>query len=128
MLDTSKSDEPPPPEYAERGWEWPPRIAAESFFSYGVFGGTGAGAMLHGIVLGADRRTVAETGQTIVVATVRLLGFKVCVCLPGDRLPTNPVKGNVIGGDVYLVGSMPGLVSNDLQPRSRRGWLRRRGA
>jgi hypothetical protein len=29
---------PPPPHYAERGWPWPPRMAAESFISYGVFG------------------------------------------------------------------------------------------
>ncbi|HEV3364819.1 MAG TPA: hypothetical protein VG795_11910 [Acidimicrobiia bacterium] len=30
-------DEAPPPEYVERGWTWPPRMAAESFLSYGVF-------------------------------------------------------------------------------------------
>ena len=30
-------DQEPPPHYRERGWSWPPRLAAESFISYGVF-------------------------------------------------------------------------------------------
>jgi len=30
-------DQEPPPHYRERGWPWPPRLAAESFISYGVF-------------------------------------------------------------------------------------------
>jgi hypothetical protein len=31
-------EQEPPPHYRERGWSWPPRLAAESFISYGVFG------------------------------------------------------------------------------------------
>jgi hypothetical protein len=43
--------------YLERGWSWPPRLASESFISYGVFGDPAqarARARLSGTVLKAE--------------------------------------------------------------------------
>jgi len=43
--------------YLERGWSWPPRLASESFISYGVFGDPAQArdrARLSGTVLKAE--------------------------------------------------------------------------
>ena len=49
-----------PSNYVDRGWKWPPRVAEESFFSYGVFGEpskSNATARFAGTVISAERRT-----------------------------------------------------------------------
>ena len=100
-----------PAHYVDRGWSWPPRMASESFISYGVFGepeNAKAYARLFGTVLGSELRTVALTGQTIVRVRVRTVGFEVDLCMPFSD-PQLPTPGEVIGGGVFLVGSMPSL-------------------
>jgi hypothetical protein len=114
-----------PPHYAEQGWEWPPRMAAESFISYGVFGPpkkAQAYARLNGTVLHAQRHTVVATGQQFVVARVRTAGFEVDLCLSADDARELPRAGNVVGGTVFLVASLPFAVAEDTEAR-RRSWL-----
>jgi hypothetical protein len=97
----------PPPHVVERGMPWPPRMAAESLISYGVFGPAEqaqAYARLNGTVLHAGRRTVAATGQQFVTARVRTVGLDLDLCLPAGPVPE---PGNVIGGTVFLVASLP---------------------
>lgn len=67
-------------------------------------------ARLHGTVLQAQRRTVAATGQSFIVARVRTVGFDVDLCLPAAGVEL-PQPGNIVGGQVFLVASIPGLVS-----------------
>jgi len=38
LLSTRDVGTEPPAQYVEHGWKWPPRVAANSFFSFGVFG------------------------------------------------------------------------------------------
>lgn len=103
-------DSEPPEQYRENGWPWPPRMAAESFISYGVFGEPAdatAHARLAGVVLHASRRTTALTGQAFTVARVRTAGFESDVCLAADAHPQVPEPGAVVSGTVFLVGDLP---------------------
>lgn len=121
----------PPPRFAEQGLPWPPRMAAESFIPYGVFGAPAdaeAYARLNGTVLSAERRTTSLTGQEFIAARVRTAGFEVDLCLPaGIALPGGfdvPGPGNVIGGTVFLVASMPDLTQPPGRPaEAKRSWL-----
>lgn len=109
LLSGRSADDEPPAHFVENGWEWPPRMAAESFISYGVFDDPAeaqAHARLNGIVTDAERRTVVATGQDFVVARVRTAGFEADVCFAGADCPSTPVAGNVVGGTVFMVGSM----------------------
>jgi hypothetical protein len=97
----------PPAHVVERGLPWPPRMAAESLISYGVFGPAElaeAYARLNGTVLHVEQRTVAATGGRFAVARVRTVGLDVDLCLPAAQAPK---PGNVIGGTVFLVASLP---------------------
>lgn len=114
-----------PPHVVEQGLPWPPRMAAESFIAYGVFGDpeqAQAYARLNGTVLRAQRKTVAATGQEFVAVRVRTVGFEVDVCLPVDGAGELPSAGNVIAGTVFLVASLPGVVPA-AAPTERRSWL-----
>jgi hypothetical protein len=115
----------PPPFFGEGGLQWPPRMAPESFISYGVFADpddAGAMARLNGVVIGASRRTTALTGQSFTVARVRTAGFEVDVCLSAEEHPEVPRPGQVLGGEVFLVGSAPAIAA----PTPRTRWWRRR--
>ncbi|MGH3176356.1 MAG: hypothetical protein ACRDPF_21150 [Streptosporangiaceae bacterium] len=104
QLDLPAGQEPPP-HYRERGWTWPPRLGAESFISYGVFGDpdrAGPRARLSGIVLTAAQRVCALTGQPFAVATVSTAGFAADVCLAASEHPGPPAPGSVISGTVSL--------------------------
>lgn len=119
-------DEPPPAHYVERGFKWPPRVGEESFFSYGVFGDPSqakAHGRFSGVVLHAERRTVRQTGQSFIVAKVQTVGIEANVCLSGLEFEGVPEPGQIIAGDVFIVGSMP-----ELEPSSptRRWWQRAR--
>lgn len=99
----------PPAHFVERGWRWPPRVAAESFFSYGVFASKGepqAYARLAGTVVHAERRTVRQTGQGFTVARVRTTGFEVDLCMAATEHPHPPAPGSIIAGTVFLVASL----------------------
>jgi hypothetical protein len=99
---------PPPPHYAERGWSWPARMAAESFISHGVFGDPAqstAHARLGGTVLRASHRTCEVTGQGFSVATVRTVGFEADLCL-ADTEHRTPQPGSIISGTVYLIAAI----------------------
>ncbi|GIF97938.1 hypothetical protein [Catellatospora citrea] len=113
----------PPAHVVEQGHPWPPRMGPESFISYGVFGPpeqAEAYARLHGTVLSAQRRTVALTGGSFVVARVRTVGFEVDLCLAATDAAELPRPGNVIGGTVFLVASVPALAA---AAPARRSWL-----
>jgi hypothetical protein len=95
----------PPPHYREKGWTWPPRLAAESFISYGVFADPAQArphARLSGTVLHAGRHICALTGQPFTVAAVRTTGFEADVCLAGSEHPALPAPGSIISGTVVL--------------------------
>jgi hypothetical protein len=120
-----------PADVVEQGMPWPPRMGVESFISYGVFGPleqAQAYARLHGTVLEAQQRTVAATGQSFIVAWVRTTGFDVDLCMPATAGVEPPQPGNVLGGEVFLVASMPGLVTSAMVAggEPRRPWLPRR--
>ena len=89
-----------------------PGFAAESFLSYGVFASVfGNGpptphAKLHGTVVAAVRRTNLTGGGSFVVARVRTAGFLADICLSAAEHPV-PAIGSIVGGDVYLVGTIP---------------------
>jgi hypothetical protein len=120
-------NEPPPTHYVEHGLKWPPRVGDESFFSFGVFGEPAhaeAGGRFAGRVIHAERRTVQQSGQTFIVATVRSVGIDASVCLSGTEFDTVPVPGQVIAGEVFIVGSVPALE----QPNTRSRWWQRRRA
>jgi hypothetical protein len=101
-----------PKHFVDNGWPWPPRMAAESFISYGVFNSPEtmhAQARLNALVLAADIRTVSMTGQRFIAARVRSAGFEADVCMPADESTAPPSPGNIVAGTVYLVASMPEL-------------------
>ena len=109
LLDPGSTDSEPPEHFAERGWPWPPRMAAESFLSYGVFSEpleAEAYARLSGTVLTSERRTVAETGQQVIVAAVRTAGFGVTMCLDARDHPDPPAVGSIVSGTVFLTASL----------------------
>lgn len=116
LLDLEQSaDSTPPPHFVENGWPWPPRVAARSIFSYGVFGEpetAQAYARLAGIVLDAQRRTVTLTGQEFITTRVQSVDFEIDVCLPADYHTELPKPGQIIAGEVFLVASMDRIPSH----------------
>jgi hypothetical protein len=116
-------NEAPPKHFAERGLQWPIRMGHESFMSYGVFGEPSdsvAAARFAGVVLTAERRTVALTAQSFIVAQVNTVGIKASVCLKGSDFEAPPLPGQVIAGEVFIVGSLVDFEAD----RSQRRWLR----
>lgn len=115
LLDpNADANAPAPSHYVERGWKWPPRVGAESFFSHGVFGdasSASAGARFAGQVLSAERRTVELSNQTFIVAHVHTVGIEATVCLSGVAFDSPPRPGEVLEGEVFVVGSVRGLES-----------------
>ena len=98
----------PPPHFVANGWPWPPRLGAASFISFGAFEpgeGATAHARLNGVVKHADRRVNQLTGQEFVVARVASV-FDADVCLAVDEHRDVPPVGSVIGGTVFMVGSL----------------------
>lgn len=123
LLDPDDAGGEPPAHVIEQGTPWPLRMGPESFISYGLFGPpeqAEAYARLHGTVLSAQRRTVALTGGSFVVARVRTVGFEVDLCLAAADADELPQPGNIIGGTVFLVASVPALVATS---PARRSWL-----
>ncbi len=99
----------PPPHVVEFKLPWPPRMAAESLISYGVFAephDVDAYARVNGTVLGASTRTVGHTGQSFHAVRVRTVGFDMEMCIPVSVHPNLPRTGEVIGGMVFMVGSL----------------------
>ena len=124
LVSASDQDEggEPPEHYREQGWKWPPRMAAESFISYGVFGSPEQAdphARFAGTVTRAEKRTVVQTGQAFVAARVRTVGFELDLCMPFAG--TEVKAGSIIEGTAFLVGS----VAEPAVPPRRR-WLRGR--
>jgi len=118
----------PPPHYVEHGWPWPPRMGAESFISYGVFGdpaGAEAYARLNGTVLRSRTCRTALTGGTFHVARVRTAGFEADVCLAASEHPRAPAPGAVVAGVVYLVMALGETPAQDARTARRRWSLRR---
>lgn len=122
LLDADDSSSEPPAEFVAQGWPWPPRMATESFISYGVFGDPAeaqATARLSGTVLSAAMNTVERTGQSVVTTVVRSAGFTATACLSATEHPEPPAPGSVLSGEVFLVAS-----AAQVSPR-RAGWRQR---
>ena len=105
QLDPSADPAGPPPHDRGQGWPGPPRLAAESFISYGIFADPAQArphARLSGTVLHAGRHVCALTGQPFTVAAVRTAGFEADVCLAGREHPDLPAPGAIISGTVVL--------------------------
>jgi hypothetical protein len=102
----------------------PLRMAPESFLSYGVFDedDPSAYARLAGTVFEADVRTVELTGQRFVHALVRTIGFDAHMCFPAGDTDAAPSPGAILGGTVFLVGTMARPPASE---RSRRRWFGR---
>lgn len=115
----------PPPHVVEFGLAWPPRMAAQSLVSYGVFAephDVDAYARVNGTVLGASTRTVERTGQSFHAVRVRTVGFDLEICLSVGEHPDLPRTGQVVGGSVLLVGSIgDGLAARRGRSRAGRG-------
>ncbi len=123
MGDAADDTDEPPANVVERGLAWPPRMAAESLISYGVFGDPAqaeAYARINGTVLHAERRMVAATGHQFVVARIRTLGLELDMCLPDAHdehdaeVAPVPQPGNVIGGTAFVVASLPSIAPPDI--------------
>jgi hypothetical protein len=100
---------PPPASYVERGWAWPPRLAAESFLSSGVFADPAdstAHAQLSGTILRASHRICELTGQGFSVAAVRTVGFDTDLCLADTEHPIPPEPGSILSGTVFLTATI----------------------
>ncbi len=98
-----------PAHYVENGWSWPPRLAAESFISYGVFDpANSAHAMLNGTVVAARTAQNSLTGQQFHVARVQTAGFQADLCVPASE-HERPTAGQVVSGTVYLVADLNAL-------------------
>lgn len=125
LSDRDLDADDPPAHHVELGFTWPPRVAAESFMSFGVLAPeeeeVTAHARLAGTVVEADVRTVVQTGQRFIAARVATVGFETTVCFPAGETAEPPRPGNVIHGTVFLVGDL------DLPPVTarQRSWLRR---
>ena len=105
----------PPPHYREKGWTWPPRLAAESFVSYGVFADPAQArphARLSGTVLHAEPHVCVLTGQPFTVAAVRTAGFDTDVCLAASEHPDVPASGSIISGTVVLSAAIDGPLAD----------------
>lgn len=102
----------PPAHYTENGWDWPPRMAAESFISYGVWGDPSQAqptARLNGTVLRSRTCRNSLAGGAFHVARVRTAGFEADVCLAVSEHPELPPPGSIIAGTVYLVAALEQL-------------------
>lgn len=99
-----------PPEGLDAEMEWPPRMAAKSFFAHSGFSDPHEAtphAILSGIVLEAREVTHKLTGQRfLVVKTLTVFGeVDICLAAADHELPQ---PGQVLAGTVYLVGSLHG--------------------
>ncbi|OZB82145.1 hypothetical protein [Microbacterium sp. 13-71-7] len=120
-------DEPAPAHAVEYGLRWPPRMAAESFISFGGFGDHPvAEARLNGTVLRAARRRNTETGRRFLAARVGCLGFEVDLVTEWDAAPA-PVVGSIAAVGAFLVASIDSLAFDEgpraAMPRRRRPWM-----
>jgi hypothetical protein len=102
-------------------------MGVESFIWYGVFGPpeqARAYTRLHGTVLEARPLTAEATDQSFIAARVRTVGFDVDLCMPAAAGVEPLQAGNVVG-EVFLVASMPGLVTSAevWDGPARRSWL-----
>ena len=113
LLSSESADEDEPPaHYVENGWSWPPRMAQESFISYGVFGDASEArpdARLNGTVLRSRTCRNSLTGGTFHVARVRTAGFEADVCLASSEHQEPPPPGAIVAGTVYLVAALESL-------------------
>ena len=112
----------PPELVTAMGWPWPPRFAPESFVSTGIFGApevATADARLNGTVAGSELRTNSLTGQSFLLARVGTAGFDVDMCISRSDDSDHLGLGMVVGGYVFMVGSL------NKPPRGpSRSWLR----
>jgi hypothetical protein len=125
LLEPDREDHGDPPDhYVEKGWPWPPRMAAESFIPTGMFGESPATpwARLNGTVLHSRTCRNSLTGGIFHVARVRTSGFEADVCLAAADHPQPPAPGAIVAGTVYLVIALESLPApSEAVPTPRRG-------
>jgi hypothetical protein len=108
LLDPDADPDSEPPDDHPPDWSWPRRVGAESFLSWGAWGEPPqAFARLAGTVTGAEVRTNTHTNQRFVAARLTIaLAFNTTVCFPFADGDVCPQTGNIVEGDVLLVGSL----------------------
>jgi hypothetical protein len=127
LLTPERADEPPPDDLGE-GIAWPPRMDAQSFLSYGIFGEPAEAqphARLAGVVTAATTHRVALTGQDFHAVRLLSLGLSFDLCLAATDHDL-PGPGQVVAGTVLLVASMDALweAGPSTATRRRRWWRR----
>lgn len=104
---------------------WPPRIAPESFFSFGVLAQDDADAepyaRMSGRVVEVETRTNTRTEQAFHAVQVTCAGLHLVLCLAASEHPAPPATGNIVSGIVYLSASVPSLWPSPERTRQPRG-------
>ena len=96
----------PPPHYREQGWSWPPRLAAESFISYGVFADPAQArphARLSGTVLQPGGTSARSPGSPSPSPPSAPPDSRPTCAWPPASTPDLPAPGNIISGTVVLI-------------------------
>ncbi|WP_369961834.1 hypothetical protein [Leifsonia sp. EB34] len=124
LLDPATADDPAPDQYVENGLMWPPKMAPESFISWGAFPGGDdavADARLNGVVLSAERRRNVATGRRFLAARVACLGFEVDLVTEWEHEDV-PAPGSIVATDTFLVASIDTLTFSGPTSAPRRRW------
>jgi hypothetical protein len=101
---------PAPFHFVEQGWPWPPRVAAESFISEGVFASARDArpvARLAGVVIEAQERLNSLTGMPFTHSRIRTAGFEVDLLAPPSLMEV-PAPGQIVSAMAYMVGAFEG--------------------
>ena len=101
------ADSEPPADHPH-GQSWPERVASQSFLSWGAWGEPAQPFVrLAGTVTSAEVRRKPHTNQRFVAARLTIaLAFNTTVCFPFAEDDECPQPGNIVEGDVFLVGSL----------------------
>lgn len=95
------------------GAPWPPRLAPESFYSFGVFAEDTPDAepyaRMSARVVDAQTRTNSRTQQQFHAVQVTCTGMDLVLCLAASDHPAPPEPGNIVSGITYLSASVPSL-------------------
>ncbi|HET9501575.1 MAG TPA: hypothetical protein VFO98_15080 [Marmoricola sp.] len=122
-------DPRPRPAELPPGFPWPPRLAAESFASLGLFDGSSDSgrtdaepyARVTARVTEVETRTNSRTGQQFHAVQASCRGMDLVVCLAAADHPA-PSEGNIVSGITYVVASLPSLwpsAGRDQKSRAR---------
>jgi hypothetical protein len=108
LLDPNDDPDSEPSADYPQGESWPRRVAHESFLSWGAWSEPPkAFVRLAGTVTSAEVRRNTYTNQRFVAARLTIaLAFATTVCFTFADDDECPQPGNIVEGDVVLVGSL----------------------